>query len=45
MTGISAPYEKPSNPDVVVSEKNTVPEAVEMIFKKIQPKLKLKTNE
>ncbi len=45
MTGISAPYEIPSKPDVVVTEKNTVAEAVEMIFQKIQPKLKLKTNE
>ena len=45
MTGISAPYEHPTNPDVIVTEKNTVEEAVEMIYKKIEPKLKLKTNE
>ncbi|MGB5378074.1 adenylyl-sulfate kinase [Muriicola sp.] len=45
MTGISAPYEIPSRPDVVVTEKNTVAEAVEMIYQKIQPILKLKTNE
>ena len=45
MTGISAPYEKPSNPDVVVTEKNSVEEAVEIIFNKIEPTLKLKPNE
>lgn len=45
MTGISAPYEPPSKPDVVVTEKNTVQEAAQMIFKKIEPKLKLKNNE
>jgi len=43
MTGISAPYETPVNPDVIITEKNTVTEAVEMIFDKIQPKLKLKS--
>jgi adenylylsulfate kinase len=45
MTGISAPYEKSSNPDVIVTEKNSVEEAVEIIFKKIEPTLKLKPNE
>ena len=45
MTGISAPYEQPSNPEVVVTEKNSVEEAVEIIFKKIEPTLKLKPNE
>ena len=45
MTGISAPYEIPTNPDVVVTEKNSVAEAVEMIYQKIEPKLKLRTNE
>ena len=41
MTGVSAPYEKPSNPNVVVTEKYSVEEAVEMIYNKIQSKLKL----
>jgi adenylylsulfate kinase len=43
MTGISAPYETPTNPDVVVTEKNTVAEAVEIIYMKIETKLKLKS--
>ncbi len=41
MTGISAPYEIPSSPAVTVSEKNSVEEAVEIIYKVIRPKLKL----
>lgn len=45
MTGISAPYEPPSNPDVVVTEKNTVQEAAQLIFEKIKPILNLKNNE
>ncbi|MEZ2415493.1 adenylyl-sulfate kinase [Muriicola sp. E247] len=45
MTGISAPYESPTNADVTVTENNSVAEAVEMIYKKIQPKLKPRSNE
>ena len=30
MTGISAPYEAPTNPDVVVTEKISVEDAVEI---------------
>ncbi|MEY8020084.1 adenylyl-sulfate kinase [Muriicola sp. SD30] len=45
MTGISAPYESPTNADVMVTENNSVAEAVEMIYKKIQPKLKPRSNE
>ncbi len=41
MTGISAPYEIPSSPAVTVSEKNSVDESVELIYKTIRPKLKL----
>jgi len=43
MTGISAPYETPVNPDVIITEKNTVTETVEMIYNKIETKLKLKS--
>ena len=42
MTGISAPYETPVNPDIIITEKKSVAEAVEMIYNKIQSKLNLK---
>lgn len=45
MTGISAPYEAPINPHVEVSEKNTVKESIEIIYKAIQKKLELQENE
>lgn len=45
MTGISAPYEAPTNPDVEVTEKNTVAESIEIIYKTIQKKLELQENE
>ena len=45
LTGISAPYEAPENPDVIVNEKNTVEEAVTLIFASIKDKLTLKNNE
>jgi adenylylsulfate kinase len=42
MTGISAPYEAPENPDIEINtEKETVEEAVSKIIKHITPKLKL----
>jgi len=39
MTGISAPYEKPENPDIVLTEENSLEESVHLIFKKIEKKL------
>jgi len=41
MTGISAPYEAPTNPDVEVSHLNTIEESVEMIYNKIKNKLEI----
>lgn len=38
-TGISAPYEKPLQPDVELNEKDTVAEAVELIYQTIKIKL------
>jgi len=45
MTGISAPYEAPVKPDVVVTEEQSVVEAVDMIYEKIKHKLRLNKNE
>ena len=42
MTGISAPYEVPSSPEVELHFGLSVPEAVEKVYKAIQNKLKLK---
>ena len=36
MTGISAPYEEPENPDVIITHKDSIEEAVEIIFNKIK---------
>jgi len=42
MTGISAPYEAPENPDIEIkTEEKTVEEAVQDIMNFIKPKLKL----
>ncbi len=42
-TGISAPYENPTNPDVLVeTEKDSLESSVEKLLKKILPKLELK---
>ena len=42
MTGISAPYEAPINPDIEIkTELETIAQAVEKILKQIKPKLKL----
>ena len=42
MTGISAPYEEPEQPDVEIkTEEKTVEEAVQYILNHIKPKLKL----
>lgn len=45
MTGISSPYEAPSNPTVVVTDENSVDQSVELIFAHIKSKLRLKENE
>ena len=43
MTGISAPYEAPENPDIEIkTEEETLNESVERIIAFIKPKLKLK---
>lgn len=41
MTGISAPYEVPGNPDIEVTHENSIDEAVNIIFAKIKNHLKL----
>ena len=42
MTGISAPYEAPENPDIEIkTEEKSVEEAVNLIMSYIKPKLKL----
>lgn len=45
MTGISAPYEAPSDPDITVTDQHSVEEAVDLIYLKIEKKLKLRSNE
>lgn len=45
LTGISAPYEKPLNPDIELTQEYSVEEAVALIYNKIKQKLKLKKNE
>ena len=45
MTGISAPYEAPSDPDIIVTDHHSVEQAVDLIYSKIEKKLKLKSNE
>ncbi|WP_431196469.1 hypothetical protein [Maribacter dokdonensis] len=42
MTGISAPYEHPVNPDVEVSHINSIEESVNIIYDKIKNHLTLK---
>lgn len=41
MTGISAPYEKPNNPDIEVTEINSIEESVNLVYKAIKNKLEL----
>ncbi|WP_036380947.1 adenylyl-sulfate kinase [Muricauda sp. MAR_2010_75] len=41
MTGISSPYEVPLHPDIVLTEKESVEEAVNKIYELIRPKLQL----
>lgn len=45
MTGISAPYEIPENPDVEVTHEYSIEESVEIIYSYIVKKLQLKINE
>jgi adenylylsulfate kinase len=45
MTGISAPYEKPQNPDIEVNEKHSIEEAVSLLLEKIRLKLNRTTHE
>ena len=45
MTGISAPYEIPGNPDVTVTQEHSLTESVELVFNAIKNKLRLKSNE
>ena len=40
-TGVSAPYEPPSKPDVLLTEGNSIEEAVNIIYDGIKGKLKL----
>ncbi|SHI67221.1 adenylylsulfate kinase [Mesonia phycicola] len=45
-TGISAPYEAPTNPDVLVnSEKESIAECIQIIMDKIKTKLQLPSHE
>lgn len=41
MTGISSPYELPLRPNIVLTEKESVEEAVNKIYELIRPKLQL----
>lgn len=42
MTGISAPYEAPENPNAEVTHENSIAESVEIIYHKIENHLRLK---
>ncbi|WP_350291607.1 adenylyl-sulfate kinase [uncultured Croceitalea sp.] len=42
MTGISAPYEEPDNPNAEVTHENSIEESVEIIYNKIKNHLRLK---
>ena len=42
MTGISAPYEKPKTPSIILDQERSVEEAVDLIFANIKNKLSLK---
>lgn len=41
MTGISAPYEAPENPDIEVTDQLSIEAAVNAIYQNIKPKLAL----
>lgn len=40
MTGISAPYEQPLNPDVEITQEHTIDEAVALIYNTIKYRLR-----
>jgi adenylylsulfate kinase len=42
MTGISAPYDAPDNPNAEVTHENSIEESVEIIYNKIENHLRLK---
>ncbi|PRX55289.1 adenylyl-sulfate kinase [Flagellimonas meridianipacifica] len=42
MTGVSAPYESPINPDVEVSNENSIQESVDIIYDTIKNQIRLK---
>ena len=42
MTGISAPYEPPENPDIKLTQSNSIEESVEIVYNKIKEKLQIK---
>ncbi len=44
MTGITAPYEAPQNPDIELTELNSIDESVDIIFNKIKDKLNILKN-
>lgn len=44
MTGISAPYEAPENPDIELSELYSVEESVALVYNKIKSKLEIERN-
>ena len=45
MTGISAPYEVPENPDITVDHNTSVAESVDIIYQHIKHKISLGENE
>ncbi len=45
LTGVTSPYEVPENPDVEITDKLSLEEAVDKVFKKVYNKLELKKNE
>ena len=42
LTGINAPYEKPLNPDVEISQHHSIEDSVDIIYAKIKEKLQIK---
>lgn len=45
MTGVTSPYEEPLNPDVEVSNENSIEESVDIIYNKIKNHIRLKKDE
>lgn len=45
MTGISAPYEAPENPDIEITESHTIEASLALVFNHIKGKLDIKNNE